>query len=150
MISDLQRQLGIDASFFPQFAIFIFIFLWLRFVFFAPYLKLIQKRGSQSDGTWGNIQKLDEESLRLEQERDAALSAARKKAASHRDSVLAGARKDATATVASAREEAKMKLEKTRESAQKGAESELNSLKSQVGGLSTMLVEKLTKTQVGL
>jgi F0F1-type ATP synthase membrane subunit b/b' len=150
MISDLQRQLGIDASFFYQLAIFIFIFIWLRIVFFAPYLKLIQRRENQSDGLLDDVQKLDVDSARLEQEREASLVAARKKAFAHRDSVLVQARKEANDTVSRARDEAKSKLDKSRELAQKSAESELSNLKTQVGGLSTMLVEKLTKTRVGL
>lgn len=150
MISDLQRQLGIDATFFPQFAIFIFIFLWLRFVYFSPYLKLILKRENSSDGAMGEAQKLDEESSRLEQAREETLLAARKRAGAQRDAVLAQARKEANELVSKARDEAKQKLEKSRESAQKSSETELASLKAQVGGLSSMLVQKLTNTRVGL
>lgn len=150
MISDLQRQLGIDLSFFVQFAIFIFVFLWLRFFFFKPYLALIQKRDSQSDGLVDEGQRLEEESIRLEQERMAALTAAKKAAAQEKDSVLAQARKEANDLVSKARDEAKTKLEQARETAAKGVESEIASLKGQVSDLSAMLVEKLTKTQVGL
>lgn len=150
MISDLQRQLGIDLSFFIQFAIFIFIFIWLRIFFFKPYLELIQKRDSQSDGLVDEGQKLEEEALRMEQECASALAAAKKTAAQQKDNVLVQARKEANDLVARARDEAKAKLEQARESAAKGVDSELASLKGQVSDLSTMLVEKLTKTQVGL
>lgn len=150
MIPELQRQLGIDSSFFIQFAIFVFIFLWLRVVFFKPYLALIQKRDSQSDGLVDEGQRLEEEAIRMEEERASTLNAAKKVAAQNKDNVLAHARQQAGEIVTKARNEAKTKLEQARESTEKGVESELSSLKSQVADLSKMLVEKLTKTQVGL
>lgn len=150
MIADLQRQLGIDASFFPQFLIFVFVFLWLRFVYFKPYLALIQKRENQSEGLSDEAQRLEEESARLEQQYQDSIVSARRRAFAERDRILADARKQASETVANARQAAKSKLEQTREAAQKSYENEFASLKAHVGSVTSMLVEKLTKTRVGL
>src|SRR5262245_59649556 len=125
MIADLQRQLGIDASFFTQLLIFLVIFTWLRFVYFSPFLKLIQSREGQSGGLSEEATKLEEAAARSEQEHRDALVNARRRAAGERDKVLAEARKSANETVAAARAQAKTKLEQARESAQRSAEAEL-------------------------
>lgn len=150
MIADLQRQLGIDASFFTQFVIFLFIFTWLQFVYFRPYLKLIQKRQSQSGGMSEDAAKLEESAARDEQAYLDALAGARRKAAAERDRILSEARGQANDIVGGARAQAKTKLEQARDAAARAAETELAGLKGQVGGVASLLVEKLTNTKVGL
>ncbi len=150
MITDLQRQLGIDGSFFTQFLIFLLIFTWLQFVFFKPFLQLILKRESQSGGLSEEAAKLEESANRDEQQYRDALVSARRKANAERDRVLGDARKVANDSVASARSQSKSKLEQARDAAAKSAESEITALKAQVGGMASLLVEKLTKTKVGL
>ena len=150
MITDLQRQLGIDSSFFWQLLVFLVVFVWLRVVYFSPFLKLIQRRESQSDGLSEEAQKMEEESTRLETQYKEAMATSRKKAAGERDALLVAARKEASAVVAQARVKAKEKIEQAREGAAKSADSELAGLKSQVGAISSLLVEKLTHTKVGL
>lgn len=150
MISDLQRQLGIDASFFTQFAVFLIIFFWLQVVYFKPYLALIKKREGQSGGLSEDAAKLEEAAARNEQEYQDAILRARRKAAAERDRVLTDARKQASDLTAAARAQTKTKLEQAREGAAKNAEAELASLNSQVGSVAALLVEKLTKTRVGL
>lgn len=150
MIQDLQRQLGIDASFFTQFVIFLLIFTWLQVVYFRPYLKLIQKRQSQSGGLSSEADQLEEAAARDEQAYLESLASARRKAAAERERVLSGARVQANEVIGAARAQAKTKLEQARESAARSAEAELANLKGQVGGVASLLVEKLTKTKVGL
>jgi F-type H+-transporting ATPase subunit b len=150
MIADLQRQLGIDASFFSQFLIFIFVFLWLRAVFFRPYLELIQRRQGQSEGLSDQASKLEEEASRAELEYADALKKARNRAAAERERLVADARKEANTSVDSSRREAKVRLDQARETAAKNFESDLAGLKTQVGSVASLLVEKLTKTKVGL
>ncbi|MGZ3650748.1 MAG: F0F1 ATP synthase subunit B family protein [Bdellovibrionota bacterium] len=150
MISDLQRQLGIDASFFTQLLIFLLIFTWMQVVYFRPFLKLIQKRQGQSGGLSDDAARLEEAAARSEKEVQDAIAAARKKAALERERVLAEARAAANELIAAARSAAKTKLEQARESAQKSAEGELAGLRGQVSGMASLLVEKLTKTKVGL
>lgn len=150
MIQDLQRQLGIDQTFFVQFLIFLLIFTWLQFVFFKPFLALIQKREGQSGGLSEEAAKLEEAANRNEQQYADGLTAARRKASLERDRVLGDARKAANESVAAARAQSKTKLEQARDAAVKSAEAELAALRGQVASVSTMLVEKLTKTKVGL
>jgi F-type H+-transporting ATPase subunit b len=150
MIYDLQRQLGIDASFFTQLLIFLVVFTWMQVVYFRPFLKLIQKREGQSGGLSTEAVKLEEAAARAEQDYSAALIAVRKKAALERERVLLDARNQANTVVGAARSAAKTKLEQARESAQRSAEAELASLRSQVSSVSGMLVEKLTSKKVGL
>ena len=150
MITDLQQQLGIDVSFFTQFLIFLLIFVWLQLVFFKPYLELILKREGQSGGLSEEAAKLEEAAGRDEQQYRDALVAARRKASAERDRVLGEARKTANDAIAVARSQSKSKLEVARDAAIKSAEAEINSLRGQVGGVASLLVEKLTKTKVGL
>jgi F0F1-type ATP synthase membrane subunit b/b' len=150
MITDLQRQLGIDGSFFTQFLIFLLIFTWLQFVFFKPFLQLILKRESQSGGLSDDAVKLEEAASRDEQQYREAIVAARRKAAAERDRVLGDARRVANDSLSAARSQSKSHLEGARDSALKAAESEIAALRGQVGGVASLLVEKLTKTKVGL
>ncbi len=150
MITDLQRQLGIDSSFFTQFLIFLLIFVWLQLVFFKPFLKLIQKRESQSGGLSEEAARLEESASRDEAQYREALTAARRKASAERDRVLGEGRRAANDAVTEARLQSKSKLEIARDSAVKSAAAEINTLKGQVGGVASLLVEKLTKTKVGL
>lgn len=150
MITDLQRQLGIDGSFFTQFLIFLLIFSWLQFVFFKPFLQLILKRENQSGGLSEEAAKLEEAAERNEQQYRDALVAARKKAGSERERVLGDARKAANDTVSAARAQSKSTLEQARDAAVKTSEAEIGSLRGQVGSMSALLIEKLTKQKVGL
>lgn len=150
MISDLQRQLGIDASFFTQFVLFLVVFLWLRFVYFSPFLRLIQKREGQSDGLAEGATKLEEESIRLENDYRDRIIAARKRVAAERENVLAEARKEGNELIAKAREQGKIKLDQSRDASTKDSAAELSSLQAQVGSVTGMLVEKLTHSKVGL
>lgn len=150
MISDLQRQLGIDASFFPQLVLFLIIFLWLRFVYFSPFLALILKREGQSDGLSEGATKMEEEAARLENEYHERQIAARKRIAAEREAVLAAARQEGNDWIAKSRDAGKAKLDSSRESAAKDAAKELTALQAQVGSVTGMLVEKLTHTKVGL
>jgi F0F1-type ATP synthase membrane subunit b/b' len=150
MIADLQQQLGIDSSFFSQFIIFVFAFLWLKFFFFTPFLGLINKREGQSDGLSDEAAKLEEEAVRLEVQYQSSLSATRKSAYAERETVLAAARKVAAEKVHAARAEAKSKIDQGRESSRRTSEGELAGLKGQVSSISSLLVEKLMNTKVGL
>ncbi|RYZ97743.1 MAG: hypothetical protein EOP11_21620 [Proteobacteria bacterium] len=150
MIADLQQQLGIDSSFFWQFLIFLCVFLFLRTVYFSPYLKLIERRQGQSSGLSEEARKLEEESARLEIQYQDSLSAVRKKAHAEREALLADARNNSTKLVADAREKAKVRVEGARALAAKSSEAELDSLRGQVGSVSALLVEKLTQTKVGI
>jgi F0F1-type ATP synthase membrane subunit b/b' len=88
--------------------------------------------------------------MRAEQQYQEALTGARRKAGQERDRVLGEARKQANDLVGAARGQAKSKLEQAREAAVRAADAELASLKGQVGPVASLLVEKLTKTKVGL
>jgi F0F1-type ATP synthase membrane subunit b/b' len=150
MIADLQRQLGIDSSFFQQFFIFIVIFTWLRVIYFGPFLKLIQKREGQSEGLSDEAKKLEEESVKLEAQAQDALATARKKALAEREAILGVARKEANEIVLKSREQAKGKLDGAREAAARSADVETASLRPQASSISAMLVQKLMNTKVGL
>lgn len=150
MISDLQRQLGIDATFFTQFVLFLIVFLWLRFVYFSPFLKLIQKRENNSEGMSEGASKLEEESVRMESEYQERIVAARKRAVAERERILAEARKAGNDLIHQARDASKHKLDQAREAAAKESSAELANLQSQVGAVTGLLVEKLTHTKVGL
>ena len=150
MLADLQRQLGIDSTFFHQLVIFLLAYLLMRFFYFGPYLKLIQKRENQSDGLSDEAKKLEEEAASMEGQYQASLSAARKKAQAEREAMLAAVRKLNADEVAEARNQGKSKLEQAREAATRSSASELANLKAQAGPISATLVGKLMNNKVGL
>lgn len=150
MIADLQRQLGIDFSFFYQFVIFFLTYLWLDFVYFAPYSKLIAKRESQSGGLEEKSKELEEKTVQLEAQFSEGMTAARKEASLQKEKILAEARKAASVVVGKARDDAKKKMDSARERVTSEAKAELDSLQGQVSSFSSALVEKLLKSKVGI
>lgn len=78
------------------------------------------------------------------------MALARRRAGSKREEILTAAHRQASESVGAARQESKSKLEKAREGAAKEAELELAGLRGQVGAVAALLVERLTKTRVGL
>lgn len=150
MIADLQRQLGIDFSFFYQFVIFFVTYLWLSFVYFGPFSKLIAKRESQSGGLDEKSKELEEKTAQLEAQYVEGMAGARKEASLQREKILTEARKSASVVVGKARDDAKKKMDSTRERVAAESKAELDSLQGQVSSFSSALVEKLLKSKVGI
>jgi len=149
-LQNLQKQLGIDHTFFIQFVVFFGFYLWLRFVFFKPYLKVVLARDNQTEGLKDESMKLDTDSARKESEYAEKISVAKKKAAQEREKILAEARAQSNKLVEAARAQAKTRIEKARNEAQSQAEKDLGALKEHAGALAKVFVEKLTKARVGL
>ena len=147
-IADLQRQLGIDASFIPQFLLFIFLFMWLRYVYFQPYLKLIKRRENLSSGKSDEASQLDEESLQLETKYAQTLQIAKRKALDEKEKIITSGREEAAKILQTAKGVAKKKLDQTRAESQKNFDQEFQTIKSQAENCANQLVEKLTKAKM--
>lgn len=150
MIADLQKQLGIDLSFFYEFGLFVAIYLWLRFFLFAPYLKVLLLRNYQTGGLKDEAHALDQKSQEKEALFAQKIAEARRQALQEREKILVAARANAAVALDEARHEAKSKIEAARTAAEAEANAEFDQLKSQSSGVANLFVEKLLKQKVGL
>lgn len=150
MLIDLQKQLGIDATIGAQMLIFFFVYVWLRFVFFGPFLSLLELRHSSTEGLREKAIGLDAEAEEKEKLYAERLAAARKAAALEREKILAAARAESSSEIERARGTSKKQIESAREKNEADAASSLKGLSSQTEELSELFVEKLTNARVGL
>jgi F0F1-type ATP synthase membrane subunit b/b' len=150
MIADLQRQLGIDGTLGTQFIIFILIFVWLKYVFFNPFFKIIEERQHKTQGLKKEAEELQIEADRKEAELALKMSDAKKQISADREKVLSKARAEAAVVINDARKDAKSLIEESRKAAQKDSEQALKDLSGSVKAVAGMLVEKLTKERVKL
>lgn len=150
MIADLQRQLGIDGTLGIQFVMFLAIFIWLKYVFFNPFFKIIEEREHKTQGLKKEAEELQAEADRKEAELAAKMSEAKKQISAEREKILSKARAEAAVFIADARKDAKGLIEESRKGAQKESEQTLKELSGSVKAVAGMLVEKLTKERVRL
>lgn len=150
MLADLQKQLGIDATIGVQFITFFVVYLWMRFVFFGPYLKLLEARKHQTSGLKDDATALEEQAGQTEKKYKDGVTLARKEAAAAREKIVFDARTKASHVVDGARKEMKQKMDSARELSQRSAAQGLADLDGQVEALGGLLVEKLTNSKVGI
>jgi F0F1-type ATP synthase membrane subunit b/b' len=150
MIADLQRQLGIDYTFFIQFFIFAVFYLFFRFVFFAPYRDLLARRERGAEGTAEEAAKLEEQAALWEKEHEDSLRRGRKESAADRDAFLGQAKAEAAKVVDASRAKAKALVESQRVSSQAEADAGLKELNKSVNEVASLLVTKVTGGKVGV
>lgn len=150
MLADLQKQLGIDATLGVQFVTFFVVYLWLRFVFFGPYLRLQEARKQSTSGLKDEAASLEEQAEKAENAYRDGILAARKEAAASRDRLVQEAHGKAAAVVDGARKEMKLKMDGSRDLMARQSAQGLAELDGQVEALGVLVVEKLTSAKVGL
>jgi F0F1-type ATP synthase membrane subunit b/b' len=150
MLADLQNQLGVDATIGIQFAVFFLFYVWMRFVFFGPFLKLLDARHSSTQGLRERAADLEIDSETKEQKYAERISAARRAAAIEREKILAVARGKSANAIDVARKSAKEKIESSRVKEETEAKNSLANLSGQVSQLRDLFVDKLTNSRMGL
>ncbi|MCO5142409.1 MAG: hypothetical protein M9962_04890 [Oligoflexia bacterium] len=148
MIADLQRQLGIDSSFFPLFIIFVFVFLWLRYVYFSPFINLIKEREKSSEGANEAAGEENAKAKELEEELLVLEKTFRKKVIELREEKVKAVQVDLAGVFSKEKEIAKKQIESARAQALENEKSELKALEAQVDEYSIALASKLTNNKV--
>lgn len=101
------QQLGLDQSFFAQFAIFAILFLFVSNVFFRPFLRLFEYRDQRTVQDREAAEKLINQAEAKFEEYRRRLSDERIAARKGFEAVLAETKKEEATLLANAREEAK-------------------------------------------
>jgi F0F1-type ATP synthase membrane subunit b/b' len=148
MLANILKQLGINETLWIQLGVFIALFIFLKVVFFGPFLRLIELREKETGGTEKDAAEINARAATQEAEYQSKISAAKKHSREAAEVILAKAKNDAAVRVAKAREESKTKIETGR--AALDSEDTLNNkdLQSNVDGLASTIVAKLMKTKV--
>ena len=150
MISELITNLGIDKTLWVQFAAFIVLFLWMRFVFFAPFLKIIKEREAKTSGSKDVAEQLQSTAAQKEEEYALKLQEVKKAAHAEKEKILSTYRGQANTIIDTARKGAKEKIEVDRKQFTSEAAKSLSELQGQVTAMAGILFEKLTKEKVKL
>lgn len=149
MLQGIITQLGINQTLWAQLLIFSVLYVALRFLFFGPYLRLIELREKESTGTEKQSAEMNQESGRLEAERAEKVAAAKKLARERREQIIAKARGAASSKISAARGSAKEKIERSRNELNSSDEGS-NTAESQANAVAEIFVEKLLSAKVSL
>jgi F0F1-type ATP synthase membrane subunit b/b' len=145
MIAAQISALGIDSTLGIQFVVFVIFYAWLRWVFFPPFLNLLEAREAKTSGLIEKSQELLKEAEIKEAELAAKTGEVRRLAAAEKDKLVGEAKAKSHTQIEVARKEAKKKIEDARAQADGTLAGDLASLRQQANQLSDLFVEKLTK-----
>ena len=150
MIQSVLAQLGINNTLWIQLAIFTFVYIFLRFVYFGPFLRLIELRAKESTGVETEAVALNERVDGLERDWQARIQEARKAAREKREAVLKAAVNETSSQLAQARGQAKAKIESARDDLAGSATAARTAAGGQVDTIAKLFVDKLMHAKVEL
>lgn len=145
MVIDLLNQLGVDRTLWVQLVVFVVFYAWIRFVLFPPFVRLLERRESQTSGLSSEVETLNKQAEEKEAELAQRLSEVRREAANEREKSIGEAKAVSHEQVDRARRAAKERIEEARARVEQEQAAELVNLKQQAQELSDLLVNKLTK-----
>ena len=148
MVGDILTQMGIDDTVWIQLVVFSILFIVLRFLFFGPFLRLIELRESATLGEEAEANELNRKAEEQETGYKEKLSQVRQTARSAHDDLIAAKKTEASGTVAEARSRNKGNIEEARAEIMQESARTLEELKGQVDIISGMFVKKLMKEKV--
>lgn len=136
-------QLGLDRTFFTEFAIFCVLFVTLSKVYFVPFLRLFEARHKRVIEDRESAEKLLATANQKLEEYQQRLTSERQAARQEYEALLAEARKDESTILASARNEAKKITQEALDSANKQRLELRSKLEADIEGLAQSISEKL-------
>lgn len=140
-------QLGLDQTFFIQFAIFFAIFLILPNVFFRPFQRLIEARHEKTVADREKAEQLVAQAEQKFQEYRTRINEERLKARAEFEKVIAEVKAEESAILSTARTEAKQITQTTLDSLQEQTATLKRSLEADVEGMALQISEILLKRQ---
>ncbi len=140
-------QLGLDQTFFIQFAIFTAIFIIIPNVFFRPFQKLIEARHEKTVADRERAEELVKQANAKLEEFKSRMSEERSRARAEYERVLAEVKNEEAKIIGSAREEAKKITQAAMESIQSQSTQLKRSLEADAEGLALQIADMLTKRQ---
>jgi F-type H+-transporting ATPase subunit b len=142
------EQLGLDKTFFVQFAIFLVFFMVLARLYFRPFLGLFEARHKKTVEDREAAEKLVAQAEAKFEEYKRKLAEERQAAKKEFDTALAQAKKEEASVLGAAREEAKKITQEAAESVAKQREQLKKSLEAEVEALARTISERLVSRKV--
>lgn len=144
-MAEILAQLGIDQTFFTQFAIFVAIFLIIPPLFFKPFQKLLEARHQKTVADRERAEELVKQAnARLEEFRT-RMTEERMRARAEHERVIATVKAEEVKILNAARDEAKKITQSSLEMIQGQSAQLKRALETDVEGLALQISDLLTK-----
>lgn len=148
MLTQLLHQLGVDQTFFIQFALVVTIFGLLSQFYFKPFLKLFEKRHERLFADQQAAQELQTKSEEMFALYQRKFSEARNHAKQTFDVVMGEARRQEAEIIGQTREETKRIIQQTQEQISREKIQLKADLSREVEGLAGRILEKILARKV--
>jgi F-type H+-transporting ATPase subunit b len=144
-VAEIFAQLGIDQTFYTQFAIFVAIFIIIRPLFFKPFQKLIETRHQKTVADRERAEELVKQANAKLEEFKARMAEERTRARAEHERVIAEVKAEEAKIVGVAREEAKKITQASLDTIQNQSAQLKRALEADVEGLALQISDMLTK-----
>jgi F0F1-type ATP synthase membrane subunit b/b' len=142
-VAAILEQLGLDQTFFIQFAVFVVLFVFLGNVYFKPFLKLIQARHKRTVEDREAAEKLMADADQKFEEYRKRLAEERAAARKDYENLLTEVKKEESAMMAQSRSEAKKITQEAADSVNQQREQVKRQLEADVESLAKTISETL-------
>jgi F-type H+-transporting ATPase subunit b len=143
-VGAILEQLGLNQTFYIQFAVFTVIFFVIPNVFFKPFQKLIEARHQKTVADRERAEELVKQANAKLEEFKARMSGERTRARAEYERVMTEVKAEEARVLAEAREEAKKITQSSLEAIQSQSMQLKRSLEADVEGLALQITEMLT------
>ncbi|MBS1963389.1 MAG: ATP synthase F0 subunit B [Bdellovibrionales bacterium] len=144
-MAEIFAQLGIDQTFYMQFAIFVALFLVLPPLFFKPFQKLIEARHQKTVADRERAEELVKQANAKLDEFRTRMTEERARARAEHERVISEVKAEEAKIVGVAREEAKKITQMSLENIQNQSAQLKRALEADVEGLALQISDMLTK-----
>jgi F-type H+-transporting ATPase subunit b len=144
-VAEILAQLGIDQTFYVQFAIFVAIFLIIPPLFFKPFQRLIEARHQKTVADRERAEELVKQATAKLEEFRTRMNEERLRARSEHERVISEVKAEEAKIIGAAREEAKKITHASIEMIQNQSAQLKRSLEADVEGLALQISDILTK-----
>jgi len=144
-VAEILAQLGIDQTFFTQFAIFVAIFLIIPRLFFKPFQQLIEARHQKTVADRERAEELVKQANAKLEEFRARMTEERGRARDEHERVISAVKAEEAKILGAARDEAKKITQAALETIQGQSAQLKRSLEADVEGLALQISDMLTK-----
>jgi F-type H+-transporting ATPase subunit b len=146
-VGAILEQLGIDQTFYVQFAVFTAIFFVIPHVFFRPFQKLIESRHQKTVADRERAEDLVKQANAKLEEFKSRMAEERSRARAEYERVMTEVKAEESRILAEAREEAKKITQSSLEAIQSQSAQLKRSLEADVEGLALQISDMLMRRQ---
>jgi F-type H+-transporting ATPase subunit b len=140
--------IAFDYTLLIQFLNILVLLILLNMFLFKPVLRAINKRETSIGSLFGKVQKVREETEKLEKSYEEVIKEKRKPILEHRDTTLSKAHSESTGIIEKARKELSDELAKVKSQIEGESKKVFDILKGDVERLGTEAAEKILKRSV--